>query len=102
MNGGLDDDVYLFGRGDGQDLVDEAASTAGDADTIRFDAGILPTDIEVVHSMIGGALYPAKDAAMTAPQFQSFYPQWQQFARFRDPMLTSSFWERVTGDRPTL
>jgi FAD/FMN-containing dehydrogenase len=46
----------------------------------------------------GGRLYPAKDAAMTAPQFQAFYPQWQQFARYRDPMLTSSFWERVTGD----
>ncbi len=44
----------------------------------------------------GGRLYPAKDAAMTASQFQAFYPQWQQFARFRDPMLTSSFWERVT------
>jgi FAD/FMN-containing dehydrogenase len=44
----------------------------------------------------GGRLYPAKDAAMTAQQFQSFYPQWQQFARYRDPMLTSSFWERVT------
>jgi FAD/FMN-containing dehydrogenase len=44
----------------------------------------------------GGRLYPAKDAAITAPQFQAFYPQWQQFARYRDPMLTSSFWERVT------
>jgi len=44
----------------------------------------------------GGRLYPAKDAAMTAPQFQSFYPQWEQFARYRDPMFTSSFWERVT------
>ncbi len=44
----------------------------------------------------GGRLYPAKDAAMTAPQFQAFYPQWQQFAQYRDPMLTSSFWERVT------
>ncbi len=44
----------------------------------------------------GGRLYPAKDATMTAPQFQSFYPQWEQFARYRDPMLTSSFWERVT------
>jgi len=50
----------------------------------------------------GGRLYPAKDAAMTAAQFQAFYPQWQQFARFRDPLLTSSFWERVTGDRPTV
>jgi FAD/FMN-containing dehydrogenase len=44
----------------------------------------------------GGRLYPAKDAAMTASQFQAFYPQWEQLARYRDPMLTSSFWERVT------
>ncbi len=50
----------------------------------------------------GGRLYPAKDAAMTAAQFQTFYPQWQQLARFRDPVLTSSFWERVTGDRPNM
>ena len=48
----------------------------------------------------GGRLYPAKDAAMTAAQFQTFYPQWEQLARFRDPAITSSFWERVTGDRP--
>jgi FAD/FMN-containing dehydrogenase len=44
----------------------------------------------------GGRLYPAKDAAMTAAQFQAFYPQWQHFSRYRDPLLTSSFWERVT------
>jgi FAD/FMN-containing dehydrogenase len=53
----------------------------------------------------GGRLYPAKDAAMTAPQFQTFYPEWQRFARFRDPMITSSFWERVTdsnGAKPIL
>lgn len=50
----------------------------------------------------GGRLYPAKDAAMTADQFQAFYPQWRQLERFKDPVLTSSFWERVTGDRPAL
>ena len=50
----------------------------------------------------GGRLYPAKDAAMTAAQFQQFYPQWEQFARFKDPVLTSSFWERCTGDQPGL
>jgi FAD/FMN-containing dehydrogenase len=44
----------------------------------------------------GGRLYPAKDAAMTAAQFQAFYPQWEQLARYRDPLITSSFWERVT------
>ena len=46
----------------------------------------------------GGRLYPAKDACMTAPQFQAFYPKWQQFAKYKDPALTSSFWERVTGE----
>jgi FAD/FMN-containing dehydrogenase len=46
----------------------------------------------------GGRLYPAKDAAMTAHQFQSFFPQWEQFARYRDPLFTSSFWERVTSN----
>ena len=45
----------------------------------------------------GGRLYPAKDAAMTPAQFQTFYPKWEQFARYRDPALTSSFWERVTA-----
>ncbi len=45
----------------------------------------------------GGRLYPAKDARMTAAQFQAFYPQWQSFARYKDPAITSSFWERVTG-----
>ncbi|MBS1800656.1 MAG: FAD-binding oxidoreductase [Acidobacteria bacterium] len=50
----------------------------------------------------GGRLYPAKDAAMTAAQFQAFYPEWRQLARFRDPLITSSFWERVTGEQPNL
>lgn len=50
----------------------------------------------------GGRLYPAKDAAMTAEQFQAFYPQWEQLARYKDPVITSSFWERVTGERLTL
>ena len=45
----------------------------------------------------GGRLYPAKDARMTAAQFQAFYPQWERFARYKDPALTSSFWERVVG-----
>ncbi|MDR3744598.1 MAG: FAD-binding oxidoreductase [Acidobacteriaceae bacterium] len=50
----------------------------------------------------GGRLYSAKDAAMTPEQYQAFYPQWQDFARFRDPLLNSSFWKRVTGDDSTL
>jgi FAD/FMN-containing dehydrogenase len=50
----------------------------------------------------GGRLYSAKDACMTADQFQAFYPQWERFARFKDPAITSGFWERVVGDRMVL
>lgn len=46
----------------------------------------------------GGRLYPAKDAAMTPSQFRNFYPQWERFARYKDPALTSGFWERVMGE----
>jgi len=47
----------------------------------------------------GGRLYPAKDARMTAQQYQAFYPDWERFARYKDPALTSGFWERVAGVR---
>jgi FAD/FMN-containing dehydrogenase len=77
--------------------------------TLALDFPIKPDKtFPLVHRLadmtreFGGRLYPAKDAAMTAEQFQIFYPQWQQLARHRDPLLTSSFWERVTGDRPSI
>lgn len=45
----------------------------------------------------GGRLYPAKDALMTAEQYQAFYPEWQKFAAYVDPAFDSTFWRRVTG-----
>jgi FAD/FMN-containing dehydrogenase len=45
----------------------------------------------------GGRLYPAKDAHMTAEDFQAFYPQWRELESYRDPALCSAFWRRVTG-----
>ncbi len=45
----------------------------------------------------GGSMYPAKDARMTAAQFQAFYPQWQQFSNYIDPAFNSAFWQRVTN-----
>lgn len=44
----------------------------------------------------GGSMYPAKDARMTAAQFQAFYPHWQQFSNYIDPAFNSAFWQRVT------
>jgi FAD/FMN-containing dehydrogenase len=45
----------------------------------------------------GGRMYPAKDACMSAAHFQQFYPQWQEFSIYIDPLFSSSFWQRVTG-----
>lgn len=44
----------------------------------------------------GGRVYPAKDARMSAANFQAFYPNWQDFAQYVDPKFSSSFWRRVT------
>ncbi len=44
----------------------------------------------------GGRLYPAKDAHMSAADFQRAYPAWQRLEALRDPQLMSRFWQRVT------
>lgn len=46
----------------------------------------------------GGVLYPAKDARMSAQHFQQFYPEWKEFTAFKDPLISSSFWQRVTTE----
>lgn len=46
----------------------------------------------------GGCMYPAKDARMTPAQYQTFYPQWHDFARYIDPAFSSAFWQRVTAN----
>lgn len=43
----------------------------------------------------GGALYPAKDARMSAESFRRSYPDWETFARYIDPKFSSDFWRRV-------
>ncbi len=44
----------------------------------------------------GGAVYPAKDARMSAEAFQQYFPAWRRFSEFVDPQFSSSFWRRVT------
>lgn len=44
----------------------------------------------------GGAVYPAKDARMSAESFQAFFPEWQAFSEYVDPNFSSSFWRRVS------
>ena len=55
-------------------------------------------DLDALVREAGGRLYPAKDACMTAADFQRFYPAWESFQEHIDPAFSSSFWRRVTGE----
>lgn len=43
-----------------------------------------------------GAIYPAKDATMSAKNFQRYFPRWRELNEFIDERFSSSFWRRVT------
>ncbi len=53
-------------------------------------------DLDRVVLQSGGAVYPAKDARMSAESFQTFFPRWKEFSAYIDPKFSSSFWRRVT------
>src|SRR5260221_6265906 len=39
----------------------------------------------------GGAVYPAKDARMSAQSFQTYFPQWKRMCEYIDPRFSSGF-----------
>lgn len=43
-----------------------------------------------------GAVYPAKDARVSAMHFQEYFPRWKEFECYIDPRFSSSFWRRVS------
>jgi FAD/FMN-containing dehydrogenase len=44
----------------------------------------------------GGAIYPAKDARMSAATFRASFPRLDEFRAHVDPKFSSSFWRRVS------
>ncbi|MEW6707738.1 MAG: calcium-binding protein, partial [Pseudomonadota bacterium] len=50
LNGGTGNDTYLFGRGWGQDTINNYDATAGKTDAIEFAADIAPADIRVTRN----------------------------------------------------
>ena len=56
-------------------------------------------NLDEVVMQASGAVYPAKDARMSAESFQAFFPEWVELEQFRDPAFSSSFWRRVTGGK---
>jgi len=53
--------------------------------------------LDDIIAQAGGAVYPAKDARMSAASFRRFFPEWESFASQVDPKFSSSFWRRVTA-----
>jgi len=52
--------------------------------------------LDKITIMAKGAVYPAKDARMSAANFQKYFPQWRELQSYIDPRLSSGFWRRVT------
>ena len=55
-------------------------------------------ELDAIVQGAGGRLYPAKDGRMPGALFRSGYPRLDEFVRFIDPRMSSSFWRRVTED----
>ncbi|MFT3802271.1 MAG: FAD-binding oxidoreductase [Burkholderiaceae bacterium] len=52
--------------------------------------------LDAIVEQARGRLYPAKDAHMSGAAFRKAYPAYSELARYKDPALTSRFWQRVT------
>lgn len=55
----------------------------------------LLNDLDAIVREAEGAVYPAKDARMSAAMFREGFPALNDFAEHVDPQFSSSFWRRV-------
>jgi FAD/FMN-containing dehydrogenase len=53
------------------------------------------SELDEVVASAKGALYPAKDPRMSPRMFRLSYPRLEEFRKYVDPALSSSFWRRV-------
>ncbi len=56
-------------------------------------------DLDHIVRDAGGRLYPAKDACMSAEDFQRSYPALDHFRTLIDPAFTSDFWRRMHSEK---
>ena len=70
--GGKGSDTYLFGRGDGSDVIGEsAAALPADTDVLRFKAGVLPGQVSL--HKVGGSLVALLDAGGGQVEMTGYY-----------------------------
>lgn len=77
----------------------EGASLALDFAQVEPQNSKLFALLDQIVRSAGGRLYPAKDAHMSAADFQLAYPAWTAVEALRDPSIMSRFWARVTQQR---
>ncbi len=73
LDGGPGADTYLFGRGSGQDTIQDVDTTAGVVDTIQMAAGVQPRDVVLARN--GDHLMLTING--TADQLTVYYWFWQ-------------------------
>jgi hypothetical protein len=60
----------------------------------------LLNQLDEVTQSAGGKVNPSKDARMSPQNFQNYYPNWKSLEPYIDPNISSSFWRRVTAQKP--
>jgi Ca2+-binding RTX toxin-like protein len=72
LAGGLGNDTYLFGKGDGQDIITlDNDAAAGKLNTLEFKAGVLASEVTVAR--VGTALVASIIGTMDTVTVQSFF-----------------------------
>ena len=75
------------------EVARELSTSARDL-AVRINAGLF-SELDEVVAAAKGALYPAKDPRMSPRMFRLSYPRLEEFRKYVDPALSSSFWRRV-------
>lgn len=68
-----------------------------DFPNLGSDTLALMNELDRIVMDAGGALYPGKDARMSAAMFKFGYPNWEEFSQYLDPQFSSGFWQRVSS-----
>lgn len=54
-------------------------------------------ELDGIIRIVGGRIYPAKDARISSETFRSSFPEFENFIKYVDPKFSSSFYRRVTS-----
>jgi hypothetical protein len=75
----------------------EGTTLALDFPNLGDKTKILFKELDSVVEAAGGRLNPSKDSLMSKSMFQSGYPMYTDFLKYRDPAISSGFSRRIMG-----